>query len=108
MESAIVGLRSRIEEGVKISNVMIMGADYYESEEQIAALRAAGKEPVGIGANTVISNAIVDKNARIGRNCTITNKAGVQEAAREEDGYYIRSGIVVVLRNGTIKSGTVI
>lgn len=108
MENAIVGLRSRIEAGVQIKNAMIMGADYYESEEQIAELRAAGKEPVGIGANTVVTNAIIDKNARIGRNCNIVNKANVQEAAREEEGFYIRSGIVVVLRNGTIKSGTTI
>lgn len=108
MNSAIIGLRSRIEAGVQIDNAMIMGADYYESEEQIAELRAAGKEAVGIGANSVISNAIIDKNARIGRNCTITNKANVQESAREEDGFYIRSGIVVVMRNGTIKSGTTI
>lgn len=108
VQNAIVGLRTRIEAGVKINNAMVIGADFYESEEQIAQLRAAGKEPLGIGANTVIENAIIDKNARVGRNCVITNKANVQEAAREEEGFYIRSGIVVVLRNGTIKSGTTI
>lgn len=53
---------------------MIMGADYYESEEQVAATIAAGGVPIGIGENTVISNAIVDKNARIGKNVKIINK----------------------------------
>ena len=51
-----------------------MGADYYESEEQVAATIAAGGVPIGIGENTVISNAIVDKNARIGKNVKIVNK----------------------------------
>jgi glucose-1-phosphate adenylyltransferase len=62
--------------------------------------------PIGIGANSIISNAIIDKNGRIGKNCVITNKAGIDEAAHEDAGYYIRSGIVCVLRNGTIKDGT--
>ena len=108
VESAIIGLRSRIEAGVKIKDAMIIGADYYESAEQRAQLLAAGKVPIGIGANSIVSNAIIDKNGRIGKNCVITNKAGIQEAAHEDQGYYIRSGIVCVLRNGTIKDGTVI
>ena len=108
VENAIIGLRSRIEAGVKIKDAMIIGADFYETAEQRAQLLKEGKVPVGIGANSVISNAIIDKNGRIGKNCVITNKEGVEEAAREADGYYIRSGIVCVLRNGTIKDGTVI
>eukprot|EP00887_Chlorella_sp_A99_P007300 scaffold2.g7300.t1 len=108
VEHAIVGLRSRVGQNVTIKNAMIMGADYYESDEQRAQLRAAGKVPIGIGAGTRLENAIVDKNARISENVTIVNKEGVQDAAREEDGYYIRSGIVVVLRNATIPAGTVI
>ena len=108
VEHAIIGLRSRVEAGVKIKDAMIIGADYYESAEQRAALLAAGKVPIGIGANSIVSNAIIDKNGRIGKNCVITNKANIQEAAHEDQGYYIRSGIVCVLRNGTIKVGTVI
>lgn len=108
VENAIIGLRSRIEAGVKIKDAMIIGADFYETEAQRAELLAAGKVPIGIGANSVISNAIIDKNGRIGKNCVITNKSGVEEAAREDQGYYIRSGIVCVLRNGTIADGTTI
>lgn len=108
VEHAIIGLRSRVEAGCKIKDAMIIGADFYESDEQRAQLLAEGKVPVGIGANCTISNSIIDKNARIGKNCVITNAAGVDEAARESDGFYIRSGIVVVLRNGTIQPGTTI
>lgn len=85
-----------------------MGADYYESEEQRAQMFAAGRLPIGIGANTVISNTIVDKNARIGKNCQIINKEGVEEANREGEGFYIRSGIVTVLRNAEVNDGTVL
>jgi glucose-1-phosphate adenylyltransferase len=56
----------------------------------------------------VISNAIIDKNARIGKNCVITNEKGVQDFVDEENGVYIRSGIVVILRNATIPDGTTI
>lgn len=62
----------------------------------------------GIGENTIISNTIVDKNARIGKNCSIVNKDGVEEKMCEEEGYIIRSGIVVILRGATIPDGTVI
>ena len=62
---------------------MLIGADYYESEEQRKALFDAGRIPIGIGENSVISNTIVDKNARIGKNCRIINKDGIEEANRE-------------------------
>ena len=52
--------------------------------------------PIGIGAGSTISNTIVDKNARIGENCTIVNKEGIEEANKEDEGFYIRSGIVTV------------
>ena len=86
-----------------------MGADFYENDEQRAALEAAGKVPIGIGAGTTLRNTIVDKNGRIGKNCTIINKDNVQEDfTKESEGYYIRDGIVVVLRNATIPDGTTI
>jgi len=108
IQSAIIGLRGIVGNGCKINRAMIMGADYYESEEEKAALLAKGEIPVGIGAGSVISNTIVDKNARIGKNCVITNAKGVQEEKAEEKGYYIRSGIITILRNATLPDGTVI
>lgn len=57
---------------------MIIGADYYESEEQRKKVVAGGGVPLGIGAGTTIKNCIVDKNARIGKNVTIENKEGIE------------------------------
>jgi glucose-1-phosphate adenylyltransferase len=67
-----------------------------------------GGVALGIGADTTIRRAIVDKNARIGRNVQIINKDRVEEANRENQGFYIRSGIIVVLKNATIPDGTII
>ena len=85
-----------------------MGADYYESPAERQQALDCGKVPLGVGSNTTIQRAIVDKNARIGRNVRIVNQDSVQEATREELGFVIRSGIVVVIKNATIPDGMVI
>ncbi|CAN6539345.1 unnamed protein product [Malus baccata var. baccata] len=108
VQHSIVGVRSRLESGVELKDTMMMGADYYQTESEIASLLAQGKVPVGVGENTKIWNCIIDKNAKIGRNVVITNGDGVEEAERADEGFYIRSGITVVLKNATIKDGTVI
>ena len=61
---------------------------------------------MGIGDDTVIERAIIDKNARIGRGVRIVNEAAVQE--KDGDGYFIREGIVVVPKNGVVRDGVVI
>ena len=105
---SVLGVRSRVESGCTIDNALLMGADLY----QPFAERAPGPEhttiPMGIGENTHIKRAIIDKNAHIGRNVSIINKDNVEESNREDDGFYIRSGIVVVLKNAVIPDGTVI
>ena len=85
-----------------------MGADYYESPTERLKNLESGKVPLGVGANTTIRRAIVDKNARIGRNVRIVNKDGVLEASREDLGFVIQNGIVVIIKNATIPDGTVI
>nr|QED40916.1 adenosine diphosphate glucose pyrophosphorylase large subunit 3 [Agave tequilana] len=108
VEHSIVGVRSRLEYGVELKDTMVMGADYYQTEAEIASLLAEGKVPIGVGQNTKIRNCIIDKNAKIGRDVIIANKDGVQEADRPQAGFYIRSGITVVLKNATIKDETII
>lgn len=108
VQNSIVGVRSRLDYGVEMEDTMMMGADYYETEAEIASLLADGDVPIGVGHNTKIRNCIIDMNARIGANVVITNKDGVQEADRPGEGFYIRSGITVVLKNSTVKDGTII
>jgi glucose-1-phosphate adenylyltransferase len=87
---------------------MVMGADYYESLEIRKIQTQQGEIPIGIGEFSTIRRAIVDKNARIGRNVTIVNKEKVEESNCENEGFYIRNGIVVVLKNASIPDGKVI
>ncbi|XP_058082850.1 glucose-1-phosphate adenylyltransferase large subunit 1-like isoform X2 [Magnolia sinica] len=108
VEHSIVGIRSRLEYGSELKDTMMMGADFYQTEAEIASLLAEEKVPVGVGRNTKIRNCIIDKNAKIGRDVVIANTDNVKEAERPSQGFYIRSGITVVLKNSTIADGTVI
>jgi glucose-1-phosphate adenylyltransferase len=76
--------------------------------EERTADTAAGIPPIGIGANSHIRNAIVDKNARIGRNVKIINKDNIVDAERESEGYWISGGIVIVIKDAVIPDNTII
>ena len=104
VEHSVIGLRSLIGAGCTVTDTLMMGADYYETVEE--CVNVAGCLPIGLGAGTTVRGAIIDKNARIGANCVITNAAGVTEAMREEDGWVIRDGVVVVIKDAVIPDGT--
>ncbi len=106
--NSIIGIRTRLEEKSDIENSLLMGADIYQTEQERAAELAGGKPPIGIGANTIIRNAIVDKNARIGRNVRIINEKKIQHADHEQEGYWIRNGIIVVTKDAAIPDDTII
>ncbi|XP_010437034.1 PREDICTED: glucose-1-phosphate adenylyltransferase large subunit 3, chloroplastic-like isoform X1 [Camelina sativa] len=108
VQRSIIGERSRLEYGVELQDTLMLGADSYQTESEIASLLAEGNVPVGIGRDTKIRKCIIDKNAKIGKNVMILNKDDVKEADRPEEGFYIRSGITVVVEKATIKDGTVI
>ncbi|CAM8943059.1 unnamed protein product [Rhodiola kirilowii] len=108
VKHSVVGIRSRLEYGCELQDTLMMGADFYQTESEIASLLAEGKFPIGVGRNTKIRNCIIDKNAKIGKDVVIANADGVEEADRPSEGFYIRSGITVVLKNATIKDGTII
>ncbi|GLT78450.1 hypothetical protein SLA2020_499860 [Shorea laevis] len=107
IEHSVVGIRSRINSGVHLKDTMMLGADYYETDAEVASLLAEGRVPIGIGENTKIKDCIIDKNARIGKNVVIANSAGIQEADRSLEGFYIRSGVTIILKNSVIQDGFV-
>jgi glucose-1-phosphate adenylyltransferase len=108
VKRSVIGIRSRIETGCVIDNALLMGSDYYESPAERAKTLESGRVPLGVGANSTIQRAIVDKNTRIGRNVRIINKDRVAESSREDLGFVIRNGIIVVIKNATIPDGTVV
>jgi glucose-1-phosphate adenylyltransferase len=101
LEHSIIGIRSVVGEGTTLKNVILMGADYYEADAE----RSAGDSPhIGIGRNCNIQDTIIDKNARIGDNVTISPQGKDKEMNGE--GFYIRDGIVVIPKRAVIPSNT--
>ncbi len=105
---SVLGIRSRVEAGCVIEDTLLMGSDLYEPFAERQSGLQKGGIPLGIGSDTTIRRAIIDKNARIGRNVKIINKDRVEDAEREKQGFFIRNGIVVVFKNAVIPDGTVI
>ncbi|HEY8559292.1 MAG TPA: glucose-1-phosphate adenylyltransferase [Pyrinomonadaceae bacterium] len=106
--NSIIGLRSRIDKGARIENSIIMGSDFFESIEEIQNNVDRQLPHVGIGQNTVIRRAIIDKNTRIGSNVQLVNQNNIETADGENGCYYIREGIIIVPKNATILDGTVV
>jgi glucose-1-phosphate adenylyltransferase len=106
LQRCVVGVRSIIAAGCDISDTVLLGADFYESQESLTRSAREGIPAVGIGRNCRIRRAIIDKNARVGAGAVITpdNKP----ADYDSDVFCIRDGIVVIPKNAVIPAGTVL
>ncbi|MEE8357168.1 MAG: glucose-1-phosphate adenylyltransferase [Anaerolineales bacterium] len=98
---SVIGLRSQIQDGSIIKNTVIMGADYYNDKNS-----PVNDIPIGIGENSKIDGAIIDKNARIGSNVIISPFPLGTE--KDQNNWSIRDGIVVIPKNVIIPDGTII
>jgi len=98
VKSSVLGIRTSIHRGAAVTRSIVLGADFYEEH--------ARDLPLGIGRDAVLDRVIVDKNARIGDGVRMTNERHIQDA--DGDGYYIRSGIIIVPKGGVVKPGTVV
>jgi len=99
IRDSVVGVRSIIRNNCVIEKVVMMGADFYENEE--IKKQNEHNPPLGIGENSVIKNAIVDKNVRIGRNVHLINKNGVQDG--EFGDIVVKDGIIVIPKGAVIE-----
>ena len=99
---SIIGIRAVVQKGASISRSMVMGANHFESLEELERFDI----PIGIGRDCELRNAIVDFNARIGDGCRLVNENGVEEA--DGEGWAIRGGVVVVEKDAVIPPGTVV
>lgn len=106
VSNSVIGLRGIVGMGVTMNDTILMGADYYETEQDRAENKRLGQPDMGIGSNSVIERAIVDKNARIG--CGVTIRAMPDRPDADCDDWVAREGIVIVSKNGIIRDGTTI
>jgi len=107
INDSVIGLRSIIGPGVRISRSIIMGADFFEEEDRRASNRERNRPDVGIGSGSTIEGAIIDKNARIGKNVVI-RPHGETQGMIDEGNFVIRDGLVIVPKNAVVPDGTVI
>ncbi len=106
IRDCVIGLRSRIRSGAHLHRVVMMGADYYETRVELEENTRLGLPDMGVGPGSVIENAILDKNVRIGRNVVIRNHEGMPD--EETDTYVVRDGIVVLPKGVVVPDNTVI
>ncbi|WP_435016947.1 glucose-1-phosphate adenylyltransferase [Tundrisphaera sp. TA3] len=107
IENSVIGVRAQIAEDVVIRNCYLMGADSYESQKQLDTNIRANRPHVGIGRGSVLENAIIDKNARIGQGVRIVNEAGIVDS-EDAPHYVIRDKIVVIPKFTILQDGITI
>jgi len=104
-DAAAAELLDEASDAVVESSVM-MGADYYETDEDREENARLGRPDMGIGEGSIIECAIVDKKARIGRGVHIRH---VPERPDEEhEDWVAKDGLVIVSKSAVIPDGTVI
>jgi glucose-1-phosphate adenylyltransferase len=103
---SVVGVRTRIGQDTTIRDAVILGADRFETDQERAGNRHRGIPDFTVGNGTVIENAILDKDCRVGSNVRIINKDKRQDA--EGENYVIRDGIVVIPKGAIVLDGAVI
>lgn len=106
VRNSIIGLRSRIDEGVKIEDSIVMGSDLLESMSELKYNVSVARPHIGIGANTTVRRAILDKNVRIGENVKLINRDEVMNYDAPDRSFYIRDRIIIVPKDGVIPDGT--
>ncbi len=104
IERSIIGLRSIINEGAVIKDTHIMGADYFQTEEELAEDIRLNRPHIGIGKNSRIYKAIIDKNARIGDGVKIGPHPDNENFTGNY--YVVRDGITVVEKDAVLSEGT--
>jgi glucose-1-phosphate adenylyltransferase len=104
IENSVIGLRCRIGRDVTIRNSVIMGVDFYETPEQLAANTTANRPPIGIGDGSTVENAIVDKNCHVGRGVQVIGDPQQIERITGEN-WDLLDGILVVPKNAVLADG---
>lgn len=106
INKSVIGIRSRIGEGTVIQNSYVMGNDFYQNIEDMDEDIANNRQLMGIGERCFISNAIVDKNCRIGNDVYISGGKHLENFSNEL--YTVKEGIVVIKKGVIIPNNYVI
>ena len=104
----VLGVRSIVADGCKLENVVMMGADHYERDSvRVEKRDRLGLPALGVGDNSTVTNAIIDKNARIGKGVRLSPEGCKDGWVDESKGLFVRDGVLVVLKDAVVPDGTV-
>jgi glucose-1-phosphate adenylyltransferase len=106
LERCVIGIRTRLGRHVTLRDTVVNGADRIELEQERLLNHGHGLPDLGIGDNSVIERAILDKDCRIGADVQIVNRRNLQQA--EGDNFVIRDGVVVIPNGAVVPDGTII
>ena len=104
MHHCSIGVRSIVKDGTRMERVVMMGADYFETAEDVEENRELGRPDIGVGRNCVIRNAILDKNVRIGDN-VVLDPEGIEDNFGEGVEIAIRDGVALVCKDVVVPDG---
>lgn len=106
MERCVIGVRSIIQEGSDLKNVVMMGSDAFENWQEREARDQKGAPTLGVGKNCRIRNAIIDKNVSIGDDVVLDPEG--KPNGWEQGGVVVREGILIAVKDSVIPDGTII
>lgn len=103
IERSVIGIRSRIGKGTTVERSIVMGNDFFQSRDEID--KSSSDNPtMGIGQRCFISNAIIDKDCKIGNDVRIAGGDHLEDG--EYENYSVVDGIVIVPKGSVIEDGT--
>ena len=105
LKRCVIGIRSTLREGARLENVVMMGADIFESADDRERNLREGIPDIGVGMNCEIKNAIIDKGARIGHNVRLNPKGKLDGYSK--DGVFVRDGVICVTKNAIVPDNTI-
>ncbi len=100
VRDSILGSRSRVRHGSVIEESLVMGADFYQR----------GDDPspqIGINEGAYLKRCIIDKNASIGRYAQMVNRQNLPTYDDPEERFYVRDGVIIVVKDAIIPEGFV-
>jgi glucose-1-phosphate adenylyltransferase len=107
IKHCVLGIRSFVGEGSVLEDVVMMGADFYETTEQLADNVKLGRPHLGLGSRCRVKHAIIDKNARIGDDCALSAE-GKADGSYVNGAVIIRDGVLVVTKGAILPAGTTV
>lgn len=103
IDHSVIGIRSRVGHETTLTNVYLMGNDFFETLDEIEHNRERGVPLLGIGSRCVIQNAIIDKDCRIGDDVKIIGGSHLEDG--DHSLLTVKDGVVVVKKGAIVPNG---